>query len=158
MQSSYKLYKGMFILLRLHLQSLIFKFHCVVFRSSSIPVNFKKDSSSISNRRRSFCGTEDSCFSGFYRTVLSEDQIKKLLLRHMQQISCNVHTVTTLTWVESNDSLKQETIFGKQELSFKKEHRQIALALYPTSCLLNHACDPDVIVRYLLFADLIFDI
>ena len=112
-------------------------------------MNTGKDPSFNRNRRSSTSEYEEGLFSSFFQTVLNEDQIKKLVLRHMQQVSCNMHTVTTLTWVESEDNgSKQEMLFGKQEFTFRKEQRQIALALYPTSCLLNHACDPDVIVRY----------
>lgn len=97
-------------------------------------------------KRRSL-GCEDGLFLGFYQTVLNEEQITRLILRHIQQISCNVHTVTTLTLVENNEAAKQQETYGKQEVTLRMEQRQIALAVYPTSCLLNHACDPDVIVR-----------
>lgn len=80
--------------------------------------------------------------------MLTEDQINQLILRHLQQIACNVHTVTTLALVEEEEDVTRNELNGKQEYSLRKEQRQIALALYPTACLLNHACDPDVIVRY----------
>ena len=107
----------------------------------------------MQNRRRAKSGCEESPTSGFFQMVLNENQIQKLILRHMQQVCCNMHTVTTLTWVESgkNERAKEEILFGNEEVTFQKEQRQIALALYPTSCLLNHACDPDVIVRYICF-------
>ena len=116
-------------------------------------MNTGKDASLIRNRRWSASCCEENFFPGFIQTVLNEDQIRLLVLRHMQQVSCNMHTVTTLTWVESEQrhQSKQEMLIGKQEVTFRKEQRQIALALYPTSCLLNHACDPDVIVRYVYY-------
>ena len=125
----------------------------IFFINLSISMNTGKDASLMRNRRRSASGCEENFFPGFIQTVLNEGQIRKLVLRHMQQVSCNMHTVTTLTWVESEQGLqsKQEMSIGKQEVTFRKEQRQIALALYPTSCLLNHACDPDVIVRYVYY-------
>jgi len=113
------------------------------------PLIIGKDSSFMQNRRRAKSGCEESPISGFFQTVLNERQIQKLILRHMQQVCCNMHTVTTLTWVEAeSERAKEEIIFGNEEVTFQKEQRQIALALYPTSCLLNHACDPDVIVSF----------
>ena len=103
-------------------------------------------------RRRSFSTNRKPDLSLFYETMLSEDQIQMLIMRHLQQIACNVHMVTTLNLVEDDDDAEDGIMLSqhlhcKQEYSVRKEQRQIALALYPTACLLNHACDPDVIVR-----------
>ena len=110
-----------------------------------------KDLSGMKYRRHSCCESEDNLSSGFYQSVLTEKQIQKLISRHLQQVACNVHTVTRLVLVEDEETESQpkdEVLFGKQERSFRKEQRQIAIGLYPTASLLNHACDPDVIVRY----------
>eukprot|EP00112_Aurelia_sp_Birch-Aquarium-sp1_P016113 Seg3621.1 transcript_id=Seg3621.1/GoldUCD/mRNA.D3Y31 product="SET and MYND domain-containing protein 4" protein_id=Seg3621.1/GoldUCD/D3Y31 len=117
-------------------------------RRSSTPADLQKEYPGAANRRRSCAGFEEPLSSGLYQSMLTEDQINQLILRHLQQIACNVHTVTTLALVEEEEDVTRNELNGKQEYSLRKEQRQIALALYPTACLLNHACDPDVIVSF----------
>ena len=74
-------------------------------------------------------------------TCLSADVIGCLLFHHSQQLSCNVHAITGI--VSTSDSARHST----KEQVVTREQKRIATALYPTACLLNHACDPDVIVR-----------
>lgn len=59
-----------------------------------------------------------------------------LLLHHLQQMPCNIHAVTAIVSV------------NEQAGVWSKEQRRVAAAIYPTASLMNHACDPDVIVRY----------
>ena len=117
----------------------------------------KLEGSENQNRSMSWCElsecqpfSEDcTCSSCAY---LSPEEIGCVLLHHLQQMSCNVHTVTTLTEIRNEGSNligeSADHMRYKQKSSVvRKEHRRIALAIYPTASLLNHACDPDVIVR-----------
>ncbi len=107
----------------------------------------------IKNRhRRSLSVRQFQEVSIFEKTSLTSDQIQMLLLRHLQQTTCNVHMVTTLSFVEVDncDASDTESIHCEEEYTVRREQREIALALYPTASLLNHACDPDVIVRYVV--------
>ena len=67
---------------------------------------------------------------------LSEDAMGCLLLHHIQQMPCNIHAVTALISIKAEGGV------------WSKEQRRIAAGIYPTASLMNHACDPDVIVRY----------
>lgn len=64
-----------------------------------------------------------------------------LLLHHMQQMPCNIHAVTAV--VSVNEELSSSS--GVRS----KEQKRIAAGIYPTASLMNHACDPDVIVSFL---------
>jgi hypothetical protein len=68
--------------------------------------------------------------------AITEEIFGCLLLHHMQQMPCNIHAVTAIVSV------------NEQAGVWSKEQRRIAAAIYPTASLMNHACDPDVIVRY----------
>ena len=68
--------------------------------------------------------------------VINEDAMGCLLLHHMQQMPCNIHAITALISIEAEGGV------------WSKEQRRIAAGIYPTASLMNHACDPDVIVRY----------
>ena len=69
------------------------------------------------------------------KDCLTTDMIGCLLLHHQQQVTCNVHAITAI--VSTNNEHGVST----------REQKRIASAIYPTASLLNHACDPDVIVR-----------
>ncbi|XP_028396803.1 SET and MYND domain-containing protein 4-like [Dendronephthya gigantea] len=68
---------------------------------------------------------------------ITEDIMGCLLLHHIQQMPCNIHAVTAIVPVNGRDGV------------WSKEQRRIAAALYPTASLMNHACDPDVIVSFI---------
>ena len=90
------------------------------------------------NLAQEFKGIDES---GGETTCLSPDVIGCLLFHHSQQLSCNVHAITGI--VSTSDSARHST----KEQVVTREQKRIATALYPTASLLNHACDPDVIVR-----------
>ena len=75
-------------------------------------------------------------------SCLPADVIGCLLFHHSQQLSCNVHAITGI--VPTSDDKKH---FSTKEQVVTREQKRIAIAVYPTASLLNHACDPDVIVR-----------
>jgi hypothetical protein len=68
--------------------------------------------------------------------AITEEIMGCVLLHHMQQMPCNIHAVTAIVSVNEQAGVSS------------KEQRRIAAAIYPTASLMNHACDPDVIVRY----------
>lgn len=69
---------------------------------------------------------------------LGGDVVGCLLFHHSQQMACNVHAITAI--VSTNgDKPRQQVV--------SREQKRIGSAIYPTASLLNHACDPDVIVR-----------
>ena len=73
-------------------------------------------------------------------TGITKEMMGCLLLHHMQQMPCNIHAITAVV------SVSEKSRTGVAS----KEQRRIAAGIYPTASLMNHACDPDVIVRYLL--------
>lgn len=60
-----------------------------------------------------------------------------LLLRHIQQLVCNAHAITTL----------QTTQADKENVVQLQSQVRIATAIYPTASLMNHSCDPTIISR-----------
>jgi hypothetical protein len=84
-----------------------------------------------------------------FTNSLSEDVVGSLLLHHQQQMPCNVHAITSIVSTSSSDEENDEDYsgIGVQGQVITREQRRIATAIYPTGSLLNHACDPDVIVR-----------
>ena len=72
-----------------------------------------------------------------YSSIESSDShfIGGLLLRHIQQLVCNAHAITGLS------------ICGGDSKSIVVEESQvrIATAIYPTTSLLNHSCQPSIV-------------
>ncbi|XP_059157289.1 SET and MYND domain-containing protein 4-like [Physella acuta] len=60
-----------------------------------------------------------------------------LLLRHILQLVCNAHAITTLQAGPGSDSRTLDT-----------EQVRIATAIYPTASLMNHSCDPTIISSF----------
>ncbi|ELU01530.1 hypothetical protein CAPTEDRAFT_197951 [Capitella teleta] len=58
-----------------------------------------------------------------------------LLLRHICQLVCNAHAITRL-----EQGLCSQAVVECQQV-------RIATAIYPTTSLLNHSCDPSIIAR-----------
>lgn len=79
--------------------------------------------------------------------VLSRDMIGCLLLHHLQQMSCNVHAITTIVTSSPIEPNSRSRRLGSGQNVSTREQKRIASAVYPTASLLNHACDPDVLVR-----------
>ena len=69
--------------------------------------------------------------------ALTEENLGCLLLHHLQQMPCNIHAVTAIVSVNEQSGV------------WSKEQRRIAAGIYPTASLMNHACDPDVIVSFI---------
>ncbi|CAB3991288.1 SET and MYND domain-containing 4-like, partial [Paramuricea clavata] len=69
--------------------------------------------------------------------AITEEIMGCVLLHHMQQMPCNIHAVTAIVSVNEQAGVSS------------KEQRRIAAAIYPTASLMNHACDPDVIVSFI---------
>lgn len=88
---------------------------------------------------QSFFSNESSTSS------LGEDMLGCLLFHHSQQMACNVHAVTAI--VSTSDDKANLKSHPSKEHVVSREQKRIATAVYPTASLLNHACDPDVIVR-----------
>ena len=81
--------------------------------------------------------------------VFSKDMIGCLLLHHLQQMSCNVHAITSIVTSSSPvDPRNRSRRVGSSQNVSTREQKRIASAIYPTASLLNHACDPDVLVRW----------
>lgn len=70
---------------------------------------------------------------------LEGDVLGCLLFHHSQQMTCNVHAVTAI--VSTNEDKPRQQVVCR-------EQKRIGSAIYPTASLLNHACDPDVIVSF----------
>lgn len=82
--------------------------------------------------------------------TLTEEIVGSLLLRHQQQIPCNVHAITAIVSTSSSDEENDDDNFNgvaNNGQVMTREQRRIATAIYPTGSLINHACDPDIIVR-----------
>ncbi|CAC5395091.1 unnamed protein product [Mytilus coruscus] len=58
-----------------------------------------------------------------------------LLLRHIEQLVCNAHAITELQVTQTSDT----------SLVDSKSQERIATAIYPTTSLMNHSCDPSII-------------
>lgn len=99
-------------------------------------------------RRGQICDSLGLYNEGFTNT-LSEEVVGSLLLHHQQQMPCNVHAITKIVSTSSSDEENDEDYNGiaVQGQVISREQRRIATAIYSTGSLLNHACDPDVIVR-----------
>lgn len=78
-------------------------------------------------------------------SCLSADLVGCLLFHHSQQMSCNVHAITAIVSTSDNRTNPKHATSKDQVVT--REQKRIATAVYPTASLLNHACDPDVIVR-----------
>ena len=61
-----------------------------------------------------------------------------LLLRHICQLVCNAHAIT---------ELQAANVTNQSSLVESKSQVRIATAIYPTTSLLNHSCDPTIISR-----------
>ncbi|CAG5133463.1 unnamed protein product [Candidula unifasciata] len=61
-----------------------------------------------------------------------------LLLRHILQLVCNAHAITSLQATSSEQVSTQDT-----------EQVRIATAIYPTASLMNHSCDPTIISSFI---------
>ena len=83
----------------------------------------------------------ESCTSS-----LAGDVIGCLLFHHSQQMACNVHAITAIVST-GEDKTNLRTSLPTKDHVVSREQKRIATAVYPTASLLNHACDPDVIVR-----------
>ncbi|XP_031563260.1 SET and MYND domain-containing protein 4-like [Actinia tenebrosa] len=85
-----------------------------------------------------------------FTNTLSEEVVGSLLLHHQQQMLCNVHAITTIVSTSSSDEEGDEDYnsIGVHGQVISREQRRIATAIYSTGSLLNHACDPDVIVSF----------
>ena len=57
-----------------------------------------------------------------------------LLLRHIQQLVCNAHAITALS-----------VTAGDQSSVVEESQVRIATAIYPTTSLLNHSCQPSIV-------------
>lgn len=82
--------------------------------------------------------------------TLTEEMVGSLLLRHQQQMPCNVHAITAIVSTSSSDEENDDDHFNgitNNGQVITREQRRIATAIYPTGSLINHACDPDIIVR-----------
>ncbi|XP_015754970.1 PREDICTED: LOW QUALITY PROTEIN: SET and MYND domain-containing protein 4-like [Acropora digitifera] len=104
-----------------------------------------------SNFQKLFCSNlqqelECSNESSGGPSCLSTDVVGCLLFHHSQQMSCNVHAITAI--VSASDDRASHRHPTSKEQVITREQKRIASAVYPTASLLNHACDPDVIVSF----------
>ena len=113
--------------------------------TDTIPANIP----SLKQHASALLGLGRSCDSlDTAKDCLTADMVGCLLLHHQQQITCNVHAITAI--VSTSTELGEEEQYGNLDNDHgvtSREQRRIASAIYPTASLLNHACDPDVIVR-----------
>lgn len=61
-----------------------------------------------------------------------------LLLRHIQQLVCNAHAITSL---ESKTMQEDDVVVTTEQV-------RIATAIYPSASLMNHACNPNIISNF----------
>lgn len=61
-----------------------------------------------------------------------------LLLRHIQQLVCNAHAITS---IESQASQNDDAVLTTEQV-------RIATAIYPSASLMNHSCDPNIISSF----------
>ncbi|XP_077494043.1 protein-lysine N-methyltransferase SMYD4-like [Amblyomma americanum] len=61
-----------------------------------------------------------------------------LLLRHIQQLVCNAHAITSL---ESRTTQEDDVVVTTEQV-------RIATAIYPSASLMNHACSPNIISNF----------
>ncbi|CAL1547399.1 unnamed protein product [Lymnaea stagnalis] len=66
--------------------------------------------------------------------------IGDLLLRHILQLVCNAHAITSVQ-TEGENELPESTVDISQV--------RIATAIYPTASLMNHSCDPTIISSFI---------
>ena len=67
--------------------------------------------------------------------------ISSLLLRHMLQLICNGHAITRLNLTASD----------KDKVATEHQDR-VATGIYLSASMMNHACEPNIINRYLIIA------
>ncbi|XP_065665243.1 SET and MYND domain-containing protein 4 [Hydra vulgaris] len=76
--------------------------------------------------------------SSFFKihTVLQQHHfdVGSLLIRHIQQLICNAHAVTCL----SAEKFDTTSVIDQEQV-------RIATAIYPTTSLLNHSCEPTIL-------------
>lgn len=76
--------------------------------------------------------------SVFFQNEVSSDvkyHVGGLIIRHIQQLVCNAHAITSLhskMASASSNLLEQDQV-------------RIATAIYPTTSLLNHSCEPSIV-------------
>ena len=104
----------------------------------------------INNFQNLFCTNlqqelDSTSETGEGASCLPADVIGCLLFHHSQQMSCNVHAITAI--VSTSDDKANSKHRTSKDQVVTREQKRIATAVYPTASLLNHACDPDVIVR-----------
>lgn len=66
-----------------------------------------------------------------------------LLLKHILQLICNAHAITSLertTSAKECDDLPDTNVDAQEQV-------RIATAIYPTASLMNHSCDPTIVSR-----------
>ncbi|XP_066929332.1 SET and MYND domain-containing protein 4-like [Clytia hemisphaerica] len=56
-----------------------------------------------------------------------------LILRHILQLVCNAHAITSLSYTDSQSNVVEQ------------DQVRIATAIYPTTSLLNHSCEPSIV-------------
>lgn len=61
-----------------------------------------------------------------------------LLLRHIQQLVCNAHAITSL---ESKTTQEDDVVITTEQV-------RIATAIYPSASLMNHSCNPNIISNF----------
>ncbi|GFO29337.1 SET and MYND domain-containing protein 4-like [Plakobranchus ocellatus] len=66
-------------------------------------------------------------------------QVGGLLLRHILQLVCNAHAITSIQAEPSAEANVSGT-----------EQTRLATAIYPTASLMNHSCDPTIVSRFVL--------
>ena len=70
-----------------------------------------------------------------YNMEGTRDIVGSLLIRHIQQLICNAHAITSLN---DNASNRFDNIVEQDQV-------RIATAIYPTTSLFNHSCEPTII-------------
>jgi len=70
-----------------------------------------------------------------------------MLLRHVCQLVSNAHAITALRRSKASEVLSDGEVSRAVDVS---EQVRLATAIYPTTSLMNHSCDPSIISRYSL--------
>ena len=71
-------------------------------------------------------------------------KIGGLLLRHILQLVCNAHAITSIQTEPTSETARDAAVETNVSST---EQTRVATAIYPTASLMNHACDPTIVSR-----------
>ncbi|KAK3785885.1 hypothetical protein RRG08_007816 [Elysia crispata] len=73
-------------------------------------------------------------------------KIGGLLLRHILQLVCNAHAITSIQTEPTSETARDAAVETNVSST---EQTRVATAIYPTASLMNHACDPTIVSSFI---------